>query len=136
MDARIGRTEQGEGDLGQRMQCAFARALASHDAALLMGTDCPALTHDILSQAAGQLQHHDAAMIPVHDGGYVMLGLKRPLPNVFDAMPWSTPRVAELTLQRLSQANASIWIGEPLHDIDEPQDLAHLPNDWHNLLKD
>ena len=46
------------------------------DSGLPLGKDCPALTAPLLKQAALQLQTHDAVLLPAHDGGYVLLGLK------------------------------------------------------------
>jgi len=120
---------QGEGDLGHRMRRAATRVMRSHrQAVLLIGTDCPALTAQHLQQAAQALLHHDAVLLGAHDGGYVLVGLKAPCPAIFADMPWSTPAVLALTLQRLSALGWRVWQGPVLHDIDEPTDLLHLPS--------
>lgn len=122
------RTAQGEGDLGQRMARAVQRVTTQHQqSVLLIGTDCPALTAVRLTEAAAQLQTHDAVLIPATDGGYMLIGLKAPCPNVFSQMRWSTPTVAFDTLRRMAALEMRVWQGLPLHDIDEPADLAHLP---------
>lgn len=123
-------TDQGDGDLGQRMARACQRVLASGASVLLMGTDCPTLTAPLLRESALRLQDHDAVVIPAFDGGYVLLGLRRYLPAVFEHMPWSTADVARLTVQRLEGNGFSVWRGPMLHDVDEPADLGHLPPDW------
>lgn len=120
-------TAQGEGDLGERMARAIDRVTAQHQPALLMGTDCPALTAERLAEAASQLERHDAVLLPVADGGYVLIGLKAPCPEVFTKMPWSTSTVAAETLRRMAAIKLSVWKGPTLHDIDEPSDLVHLP---------
>jgi len=94
---------------------------------LLMGSDCPALTADVIRKAARQLQTHDALLVPVGDGGYVLIGLKSPCPTLFDRMPWSTATVAAETLSRMAALDLKVWRGPLLHDIDEPADLAQLP---------
>ena len=126
------RTAQGEGDLGQRMARAVHRVTTQHrQPLLLIGTDCPALTAARLTEAAGQLQAHDAVLIPATDGGYMLIGLKAPCPEVFTQIRWSTSEVAAETLRRMAALNMRVWQGPRLHDIDEPADLAHLAADFH-----
>jgi rSAM/selenodomain-associated transferase 1 len=124
----ITRSAQGEGDLGQRMARAVDRVTATPgQAVLLMGTDCPALSARRITAAARALARHDAVLVPVADGGYVLIGLHAPCPAIFADMAWSTPAVAACTLQRLAALGQRVWVGPQLHDIDEPADLAHLP---------
>lgn len=123
-------SDQGEGDLGQRMERAANRSLARGEAVLLIGSDCPGLTVQHLRDAASALERGDAAVIPAADGGYALLGLAGKQPTLFANMPWSTADVARITQARLSTAGATVHIGPTLHDIDEPADLAHLPPDF------
>lgn len=117
--------EQGTGDLGQRMARAAQAALEASEAVLLIGTDVPDLTPTLLQQAASALQTHDVSLLPTHDGGYALLGLRCFVPEIFVDMPWSTSAVCALTLQRLTQR--AVHIGATLHDVDEAADLAHWP---------
>jgi uncharacterized protein len=122
------RTAQETGDLGQRMAGAVHRVTTLHrQPALLMGCDCPGLTAAHISEAARQLRAHDAVLIPVADGGYVLIGLKSPCPELFTDMRWSISTVAAETLRRMTALGLRVWQGPQLHDIDEPADLAHLP---------
>ena len=122
------RTDQGEGDLGMRMARAVHRVTTSHgQPVLLMGSDCPGLSADILCEAARQLQTHDAVLLPVADGGYVLIGLKLPCPALFEQIAWSTATVAAETLSRMATLGMKVWRGPLLHDMDEPADLAQLP---------
>ena len=126
--AAVLRTAQGEGDLGERMARAVQRVTAEEgQSVLLMGSDCPALTAAVIHEAARRLKTHDALLVPVADGGYVLIGLKSPCPTLFDRMPWSTATVAAETLSRMTALGLKVWRGPLLHDIDEPADLAHLP---------
>ncbi len=118
---------QGEGDLGARMARAARRCHARGEAVLLIGADCPALDAAHLRTAAAQLAEHDAVLYRAHDGGYPLLGLNRFEAALFEAMPWSTAAVADLTLARMAGLGWTVWLGETLHDIDEPADLAYLP---------
>ena len=124
----VERTAQGEGDLGARMCRAVERALTLHQGpVLLMGTDCPALSARVIAEAARQLEHHDAVLLPASDGGYVLIGLRQPDASLFTHMAWSTPVVAAETLRRMASLRLRVWHGPVLHDIDEPRDLDHLP---------
>lgn len=123
----IATSDQGEGDLGRRMARAALRCIDGNEAALLIGTDCPGLDAERLRQAAARLQDHDAVLHPAEDGGYPLLGLNAFAPELFADMPWSTPAVARLTLERMAARGWRVWNGETLRDFDEPADLAYLP---------
>ncbi|PCC97719.1 DUF2064 domain-containing protein [Halopseudomonas pelagia] len=110
-------------DLGSRM----AQALAEHaDGALLIGTDCPLISTAVLQEADQALQTHDTAIIPSEDGGYVMIGQRRPDPATFVGMSWSHSQVMADTRGRLEAAGKSLWEGATLWDLDEPEDLPRL----------
>ena len=122
---------QGDGDLGARMQrqfeCAFAQGAAR---VIVIGTDAPALDAALLRRAADALAAEEAVFVPAADGGYALIGLRRLLPSLFAAMPWSTGAVMALTRQRLLQAAVRHTELPLVHDIDEPADLVHLPPGW------
>ena len=121
-------TDQGDGDLGQRMARAIDRGLGTHHRVILIGTDAPALDANVLRAAATALETHDAVFVPALDGGYVLVGLRRPMPWLFENMPWSTSEVMQRTRERLAGvAHAEL---APLADLDVPADLVHLPPGW------
>lgn len=128
--ARLDLSQQSGGDLGARMAAAFARVLAQHGRALLIGTDAPALDAAMLRHAAQALDRHDAVVVPARDGGYALIGLARPAPQLFDAMPWSTPAVMARTRARLAAAALRHTELPAVADIDVEADLMHLPPDW------
>jgi uncharacterized protein len=121
-------SEQGTGDLGQRMGQA-AQAALEQSAVLLLGTDCPTLTAARIEQATAALAHLEAVLIPALDGGYTLLGLNRWVPQIFSDMPWSTDQVAALTQQRLQAAQVPYSLLPPLRDIDEAEDLVDVPKE-------
>lgn len=123
-------TQQTNGNLGERMSAAAKRHIDQGRAVLLMGTDCPPLTTERLLAAASVLQDHDAAMYPVEDGGYSLLGLNQWDPSLFIEIPWSTDVVADMTIQRLATLGWSCWQGDRLWDLDEPADLSRLTPDF------
>lgn len=123
-------TDQGGGDLGARMQRAFERVLGQCDAAIMIGTDAPAMAAELLDQAVDDLLNQDAVFVPAFDGGYTLIGLKKVIPTLFIDMPWSTDRVMAITRDRLRREGAHWHEYLPMADVDEPPDLVHLPSGW------
>ena len=123
-------SHQGEGDIGERMARAFERWLPKAGRALLVGIDLPGLDAAVLRSAAAALDEHDAVFVPALDGGYGLIGLRRPAPTLFEDMPWSTPLVMATTRQRLAAAGLRHVELPPLADIDVEADLVHLPHGW------
>jgi len=129
------RVAQSGGDLGERMALAFDQAFGTAppraDRVLMLGTDAPALDAAMLRRARAALDEADAVFVPAHDGGYALVGLRRPAPVLFArGMPWSTDRVMALTRERLAAAGLRWTELPPVHDIDTPEDLVHLPPGW------
>jgi rSAM/selenodomain-associated transferase 2/rSAM/selenodomain-associated transferase 1 len=123
---------QSEGDLGHKMQAVVAQHFSKLHATplLIMGTDCPLLSPGHLQQAAAALAAHDAVLIPAEDGGYVLIGLRRSVPEVFENITWSSAQVLQQTRAQLRLAGARWHELPPLWDVDEPADwqrLACLP---------
>lgn len=126
-------SEQGDGDLGERMARASDRALASGQPVLLIGTDCVQMSPALLRRAASQLMQADAVIHPARDGGYALLGLRRHHPSLLSNIPWSTDQVCALTQARLQQWGDSFIVGDLLQDLDDPEDLRHWPRGDANL---
>lgn len=116
-------SDQGEGDLGERLARAADRVIAAGESILLIGSDCPALDRDKLRAAAAALLSNDAVIHPTVDGGYALLGLRRFDPSLFEGIAWSSPSVAAETIRRIEALGWSLFIGETLRDVDEPADL-------------
>ena len=126
-------SDQGEGDLGERMARAARRGLEAGGTVLLIGTDCPGLGVNQLRAAAEALQENDGVLVPTRDGGYALLGMGRFEPSLFEAMPWSNPAVLAQTRLRLAAAGWS-WQELPtMADIDTPGDLNALDGDLKEL---
>lgn len=119
-------TGQGDGDVGERMARAFRYGLAQADGVLLTGTDCVEISAPLLREAARSLQRHDAVIHRSSDGGYTLLGLKRFDASLFSDIPWSTPAVTGITLDRLQQLGWTVDAEKMVHDVDEPDDLQYL----------
>jgi uncharacterized protein len=120
-------SDQGDGDLGARMARAFERRLAVGSPVLMIGTDAPALDAALLRHAAAALADTDAVFVPAFDGGYALIGLRRPAPALFERMTWSVSSVMAQTRERLASAGLRHTELPALADIDEAADLVHLP---------
>lgn len=118
---------QGGGDLGERMARAFARAWQDGcGRVVLVGADCPALSVEILQSAFTALADQDLVLGPAVDGGYYLLGLSRPAPELFENQPWGDRALLAATLDVARWAGLSMQLLEELADIDRPEDLQHL----------
>jgi rSAM/selenodomain-associated transferase 1 len=116
-------------DLGARLHYAAGQALTRARSVILVGTDCPALDAGYIRAAAARLRVDDAVIGPAADGGYVLLGLCRTDPQLFNGIPWGTSAVARLTRTRLVALGWRFSELETLADIDRPEDLALLHHD-------
>lgn len=121
---------QGDGDLGARLKRAFtnefergARAVAA------IGADSPTLPAYLLDEAFRALAWERVVLGPTFDGGYYLVGAQRPPPDIFDAMPWSTPSLLATTLARLRAHDVRAHLLPFWYDIDEAADLERLV--WH-----
>lgn len=115
------------GDLGARMRGALENALSHCTSAILIGSDCAALTALHLVRAADALAgEHDAVFVPTEDGGYALVGLARCDPRLFENLPWGTPAVMDETRGRLREL-AWHWLElDTLWDVDRPSDYERL----------
>ncbi|MEK6703862.1 MAG: TIGR04283 family arsenosugar biosynthesis glycosyltransferase [Planctomycetota bacterium] len=114
---------QSSGDLGQRMLAAFRHMLREATAAVIIGTDCPDISPGLLGMAFEALRSSDVVLGPASDGGYYLIGLRRPVPALFENMEWSTATVLAKTLELASSLGLSVRLLPTLNDIDEPPDL-------------
>jgi rSAM/selenodomain-associated transferase 1 len=117
---------QGLGDLGVRMARAFHDSFQEGvERVILVGSDCPGLTRDVMSRALSLLNRTDVVIGPARDGGYYLIGLRRDAPDLFRDISWGTEDVLEQTMSRIEQLGLSKTLLEELDDIDRPEDL-HL----------
>jgi rSAM/selenodomain-associated transferase 1 len=115
--------QRGE-DLGERMCNALSAALCTADFALLIGTDCPAMTVDYLREACERLHTGRAVVLgPAEDGGYVLIGARRLEAGLFSDIPWGSERVLQLTRERLRALKLPYAELETLWDVDRFEDL-------------
>jgi rSAM/selenodomain-associated transferase 1 len=115
--------KQPEGDLGTRMLAATVHAHCSEWRSIIIGTDCPAQRADDLLQARDRLETCDVVLQPALDGGYVLIGMNRPHPELFLDMPWGSDAVLERTRRRCADHRLTLSELLALPDLDRPDDL-------------
>jgi rSAM/selenodomain-associated transferase 1 len=115
---------QPSGDLGARMLAAITQA---NGPALVIGTDCPTLTAAHLRDSADALRSGaEMVMIPADDGGYVLIGMRKPVPELFADMAWGTDGVMTETRRRLTHLGLSWREPAQLWDVDRPTDVRRM----------
>lgn len=119
--------EQVGADLGERMHGVVSRLFdKGYSRVAVIGSDSPDLPPELMDEAFRILDEKDLVIGPATDGGYYLIGMRRPSGAVFKDVPWSTPLVLEATLERAAAEGLSTGLLEPWHDIDTPDDLEKL----------
>jgi uncharacterized protein len=120
---------QPAGDLGTRMLAVIEDVARRGRSVIVLGSDCPVLDDDYLRRALATLARNDVVLGPVEDGGYILIGMHRPLPELLLGMRWSQPRVAADTLARAQRLGVTVGVLEALWDLDDEADWAR----WRGL---
>ncbi len=127
-DALARANEQGPGDLGERLSRAVEEAFAGPDdparRVVVIGTDCPELSGETVTRAFAKLDGHDVVLGPAADGGYYLIALSAPAPELFSGIDWGSDRVCAQTMSRARSGGLSVGLLGVLDDIDTPDDLA------------
>ncbi|MEH1808770.1 TIGR04282 family arsenosugar biosynthesis glycosyltransferase [Nostoc sp.] len=115
---------QGEGDLGLRMARSLFDAFQSGaKKVIIIGTDCPGVNAQILATAFEKLHDFDLVLGPAIDGGYYLIALRQPIPELFVNIEWGTAQVFQTTVDIAQKLNLSYVNLSPLADVDRPEDL-------------
>lgn len=118
--------QQSEGGLGDRLSAAFADSFRDGaDRVVVVGTDIPEVSADVLNTAFQELDSHDVVIGPAQDGGYYLLGMKAPRLQLFSHISWSTDQVMAQTKQRAEEGGLSLAILHTLRDVDTPDDVEY-----------
>ncbi len=120
------RVQQGH-DLGKRMDHALTQALKASHYALVIGGDSISLSNADLRLALQALEAgNDAVLGPAEDGGYVLLGLRRPCSELFKGISWGSHRVLAATRRRLQKTGLNWTELPPRWDVDRPADVRRM----------
>ncbi len=119
---------QPEGDLGARLTHAFAAHFAAHpgEPAIAVGADAPDVDAAAIETAGNALRSTEVVLGPANDGGYYLIGLARPLPELFEAMPWGTEEVLDATCAACDRMRITPALLPVLRDVDRLSDLKAL----------
>ena len=116
-------TRQHGANLGERMYEALVEGLSRYSSVVLVGSDCPGIDGAYLAGALQGLQEAPLVFGPANDGGYVLVGASRVVPEIFAGISWGSDRVYGQTVAAL-QGLGLPWRELPfLADIDRPEDL-------------
>lgn len=111
---------QAEGDLGDRMRAAMLGAFGrGASRVVFLGGDCPYVDEDVLRVAIEALDAAEVALGPASDGGYYLLGMKWPLPALFEGIHWGTPIVLRQTMERITREGLRATLLRELEDVDD-----------------
>ena len=117
---------QVEGDLGVRMAHAVAVAFEEGAApVLVLGADVPHVSAACLEEAAAAAATR-VVLGPAEDGGYYLIGLARPVPELFADVPWGGDGVLAATRAHARRLGLETHLLAPTFDVDEPADLERL----------
>ena len=108
---------QAEGDLGARLRHAL------RDGGVAIGTDAPTLPAALVREA--HASSAEVVIAPAFDGGYVLVGVQQSN-EIFDDVPWSSPRTFAAQHARAVALGRSLRVLPFWYDVDEPADLARL----------
>ncbi|CAN5135519.1 TIGR04282 family arsenosugar biosynthesis glycosyltransferase [soil metagenome] len=120
-------------ELGEKMNNAFKEILPKFKSAVIIGSDCLALTSSIIDEAYRYLENNDIVIGPAIDGGYYLLGMKKMHSSLFKNITWSTPQVLEQTIAICKKQKLAYCLLPDLSDIDVEDDLNSELNKY--LLK-
>ncbi|HET7601100.1 MAG TPA: TIGR04282 family arsenosugar biosynthesis glycosyltransferase [Gemmatimonadales bacterium] len=117
---------QRPGSLGRRMAAAVTDAVrAGAREVVVIGTDCPELDSATIARGFEALATCDVVLGPAHDGGYYLVGLRAPHPEIFENIPWSSPDTLRATLGAAARAGLHVALLEQRRDVDTAADWRH-----------
>ncbi len=111
-------------DLGERMALAFQKSYEEgYRKTVIIGSDIPSLTPELIIDAFNNLDSKDIVLGPAKDGGYYLIGLKKPVPEIFKNISWGTSTVFSKTKFKAFELGMNCHFLNTLSDIDRPEDI-------------
>jgi len=110
--------------LGEKMKFAFEALFnKGYKQCVIIGSDCPGLTKEIIEEAFFNLVENDVAIGPAEDGGYYLLGMNKLIQPFFYNKIWSTDSVFKQTIKDIEDLQLAYKILPVLNDVDEEKDI-------------
>ncbi len=114
-------------DLGERMYRAGRHCFdVGAQRVVILGTDVPSLPPCHIDRAFELLARNEIVLGPSMDGGYYLVGLSRPIHEIFLNIAWSTEHVFARTLERAEALGLTVGVVPSWYDVDTPEQLDHL----------
>lgn len=115
-------------DLGSRLDNALTLYLSrGYERVIIMDSDSPTLPPQYLSQAFNILSDGaDVVLGPCDDGGYYLIGIKRPTPRLLREVHMSTPAVAAETIALANEEGLNLISLPTWYDVDDAASLFRL----------
>jgi hypothetical protein len=101
------------------------------EAVCLIDSDSPTVPAENFAEAVELLSTHQDRVVlgPSDDGGYYLIGVKKPRKDLFEQIDWSTERVLDQTIQRATEVGLEIQLLPTGYDVDDGTSLQRLCND-------
>lgn len=123
-------TAQYGADLGERLadisESLFERGFKK---VVMLDSDTPSLPPVYIKEGLRRLDEADVVLGPCEDGGYYMIGMRASQPQLFEGIPWSTPRVMDLTVEKAKSSGLVVLLLDRWYDVDTVEDLKRLKHD-------
>ena len=97
-----------------------------YESVVLTGTDLPMMTAAHLKSGFAALEEKDIVIGPTSDGGYYLIGMKKPCREVFRIEGYGSASVFESTVAAAEDTGLSVGFALPCDDVDTPGDLWDL----------
>jgi len=118
-------------DLGERLNNIFLEKLAEgFDAVSIIDSDSPDLPVAAIQEAFERLMSDQTDVVfgPCNDGGYYLVGTRKPHPELLFDIPWSTAAVLENTLEKARKLRVRAQLLPWWNDLDTIEDLVRFYN--------
>jgi glycosyltransferase A (GT-A) superfamily protein (DUF2064 family) len=114
-------------DLGTRIHAAFTEASdAGAESTVLVTTDFPRLSKERVQEAFAALDTHDLVLGPTRDGGHYLVGLRHPVADLFERIPWNTYAATAEILARAWRLELRVAVLPEEGEVDTAAALAEL----------
>jgi len=124
--------QRGE-NLGDKMYNAIKDVIEDGDKVILLGSDIANLSQNIIDMAFKNLNTVDIVINPSEDGGYFLIGMKKPIKEVFDLPSYGDNTVLENLITVIKNKNLSYYIGEVGLDVDTREDLLQAETGYRDI---
>ncbi|NQU79258.1 glycosyltransferase [Candidatus Woesearchaeota archaeon] len=114
-------------NLSENLRCTFEDLLDDYEKVVVIGCDVPQMSYDTIIKAYNALDSYDVVMGPASDGGYYLVGLKKPT-DIFDDMPWGSEALLSEQTSALEKKGLTYVLLDVLDDVDTFEELIMLKN--------